>query len=211
MFKIIAGSMYCFIIAAKFLFVKKTLLLFLFSIAVVFSKAQLIKLASRDNAFEDALGKIVIEFKNNFNNIQGSKLPAEVDADTYTSKICLPAAVGCKIMRYHSVEDKSASWQAAMYAGDNHDEALKRYKKTFSAVKKTKINGIEATVTGFEGQLESVDENVKFAVSSLRLKTKDNHYKNLVAEVELSSNYDGWEVHLNIYSKKADAETENLQ
>jgi len=182
---------------------KKTLLILILLVTVLCCNAQTSKPVSQDHVFGDALNKIVADFKNNFVSLQGAKLPAEVDADTYRSKVCLPAALGCKIMRYHSVEDNSASWQAATYAGDNYDDALKMYKKTFALVKKTKVKGPDAAGNNFEGKLESTDENVRFAVSSLRLKTNDHLYKNLVAEVELMSNYNGWEVHLNIYTKKA--------
>lgn len=162
-------------------------------------------------AFSEALGKIVLDFTFNFVNLQGARIPAEIEADAYKSKICMPAAIGCKVMRYRSVEDKSASWQAALYAGDSFDEALKAYKKLFSQVKKTTVKGIEATACGFDGQMDAVDENVGFAVSSLRLKTKDKRYKNLVADVEIASGYTGWEVHLNVYTKKLVAESDEMQ
>jgi hypothetical protein len=106
------------------------------------------------------------------------------------------------------VEDNSASWQGIMYAGDNFDNAMKVYKSTFAQVKKAAVSGIENKAAGFEGKIETPDENVRFAVSSLRLKTTDKKLKDLVAEVELSNSYGGWEVHLNIYSKKYQREKE---
>ncbi len=191
---------------------KKTMILLIFSAAALCSKAQLVKTTSQDYGFGDALNKIVAGFSTNFLSIQGDKLPAEIDADTYRSTVCLPGALGCKIMRYHSLEDQSASWQAGIYGGGNYDEALKLYKKTFGLIKKTRVKTSDPAGNSFEGQLENVDENVRFSVSSLRLKTNDQLYKNLVAEVELISNYNGWEVHLNIYTKKAEATREdNMQ
>ena len=59
--------------------------------------------------------------------------------------------------------------------------------------------------------MDAVDENVGFAVSSLRLKTTDRRYKNMVAEVEVTSGYTGWEVHLNVYTKKIVEEKEEIQ
>ena len=64
------------------------------------------------------------------------------------------------------------------------------------------MKGIENKAVSFEGEMENPDENVRFAVSGLRLKTTDKIYRNLSAEIELTNNYEGWEVHLNIYSKK---------
>ncbi len=164
------------------------------------------KTPSADALFSDAISKVVLDFTHNFLNIQGNKLPAEADADTYRSKACPPAAIGCRVMRYRSVQDKSASWQAAMYTGESFDEALKAYKKLFGQVKKTTVKGIEGGT--FEGTLETVDENVGFASSTLRLKTKDRHYKDMVAEVAITSTYTNWEVSINIYTKKQIAEEE---
>jgi hypothetical protein len=47
-------------------------------------------------------------------------------------------------------------------------------------------------------------------VSSLRLKTADIRYTNFVADIELVNNYDGWEVHLNLYKKKKDTDGGNM-
>ena len=167
---------------------------------------------SADAAFAETINKVVLDFTNNFINIQGSKIPADVDVDSYKSKWCLPGALGCKIMRYRSVEDKSASWQAGLYEGESFNDALKLYKKVYEQIKKSPVKGIDITAAGFDGKMETVDENVGFAVSSLRLKTKNKLYKNLVAEVEITSSYTGWEVRLNVYTKKMiEEEKEEMQ
>lgn len=182
---------------------KKTFFTLLFTYCTFLSYSQQQpKPASPDAAFSDAINKIVLDFTHNFTHIQGAKIPADVDADSYKSKICVPGAVGCKIMRYHSEEDKSASWQAGLYEGESFEEALKMYKKIYNQLKKTSVKGIDAMAATFNGKMENVDENVGFAVSSLRLKTKNKLYKDLVAEVEITSNYTGWEVKLNIFTKK---------
>ena len=182
---------------------KKISLLFLLSSAILFSNAQFLKKAvTPSSSFADSLSKIVLDFKNNFSRIQSAALPAQPDVETYLSKVCLPMAVHCVIYRYHSVQDKTGSWQAIMYAGESFEEAMKVYKNTFKQIKKTTINGIANKVASFDGEMENADENVRFAVSSLRLKTDDKMYKKLVAEIELSNSYEGWEVHLNIYGKK---------
>jgi hypothetical protein len=164
--------------------------------------AQQPKPVSADAAFTEALNKVVQDFTSNFIHIQGAKMPADAGADSYQSKVCIPASLGCKIMRYRSVQDKTANWQAGLYEGENFEEALKVYKKTFSQVKKTVVRGVATAAAGFDGKLEPVDESIGFAVSTLRLKTTNKTYKDLVAEVEITSNYTGWEVRLNIYTKK---------
>ena len=189
---------------------KKNLLTPLFFLLLATANAQLLKKPSIATNFSDSLSKIVIDFKNNFAKLQASPLSPLPDAEVYRSRICLPGGKQCVIYRYHSNEDHSANWQSLMYAGESFDEAIKPYTKTFTEVKKTKVN-VNGKPSPFNGDMEKTDENVRFAVSSLRLKTDDATYKNLVAEVELTNNYGGWEVHLNIYSKplpKKEAEDE---
>jgi hypothetical protein len=190
---------------------KKPALLIISFFAVAITQAQLLKQPiPKSNSFEDSLNKVVIDFANNFKNLQSTRLLAEIDADTYLSTICLPGAVHCTIMRYHSVVDNSASWQAVVYAGESYEEAVMAYKKIFGQVKKSKVRGIDNSSADFEGTIETADENVRFAVSSLRLKTADIRYTNFVADIELVNNYDGWEVHLNLYKKKKDTDGGNM-
>jgi len=191
---------------------KKTLLTTFLCIVVFLSHAQIIKPAIKaNNAFADSLTEIVTDYSNNFKNIQGDLLPAEIDADTYLSKIGLPGATGCVIKRYHSVVDNSASWQAVLFTSDSYEEAVKYYKKVFTQIKKIKVKGINSSTGVFEGTMEKLDENVRFSVSSLRLKTPDFRYRNFAADIELVNNYDGWEVHLNLYKKKKDTEGGNIE
>ncbi|MFT3678962.1 MAG: hypothetical protein QM791_01740 [Ferruginibacter sp.] len=181
---------------------KKQLLPILFCLCTAFANAQLIKKPAPSGNFSDSLFKIVSDFRNNFSKLQGKALTPQPEAEVYRSTICLPGSKHCVIYRFRSVEDKTASWQGLMYAGEDFEEALKAYKNTFNQVKKSKMNNIAGKPAPFEGEMDKPDDNVRFAVSSLRLKTGDGVYKNMVAEVELSNNYNGWEVHLNIYTKK---------
>lgn len=182
---------------------KKIIWLLIPLFCITKSNAQLIKkLNPAGGAFSDALSKIVIDFRNNFYSVQGNALPSLPDAEIFKSTVCLPSAEHCVIYRYHSVEDKNASWQSIMYTGESFDDALKAYKNAFNQVKKTQVKGITDKTVSFDGKMDNPDENLRFSVSSLRLKTDDLTYRDLVAEVEMTNSYEGWEVHLNVYSKK---------
>lgn len=182
---------------------KKIFFLLLLSAGTLFGHAQFFKKTSATTgSFADSLSKIVLDFNNNFNHLQGAALPVQPELESYLSTICLPQAVHCIINRYHSVQDKTGSFQAIMYTGESFEDAIKMYKNTFRQIKNTTVKGIENKAIPFNGEMENPDENVRFAVSELRLKTLDKIYRNLSAEIELTNNYEGWEVHLNIYSKK---------
>ena len=185
---------------------KKLTLLTVLCTAFYFAGAQATRPAANNNAFADSLTLIVADFASNFKNLQGERLPGEVDADLYQSTAGLPGAVYCTIKRYHSKIDNSASWQCVAYTGENYEDAAKAYKKIFSQVKSTRLKGIGTPSSSFEGSMETADENVRFAVSTLKIKTTDWHFANLVADVELMGSYAGWEVHLSLYYKRKDTD-----
>jgi hypothetical protein len=166
----------------------------------LFSNAQFYKSFVPSPAFTDSLNRIVADFRHNYHSIQGEALGSQNDVDTYQSKNSLPGAVECFIYRFHSVQDTTASFQAVMYKGDSFKEAVKIYKNTFRLVNKTKLK----PSGGFTGQMEEPNESMRFISSSMKANTSDDAYKNYIAEVEILNSYDGWEVHLNLHTKKDD-------
>ena len=190
---------------------KKLLLISLLSFLALFSKAQIIKSAKPTEIFSKALSIIVLDYKNNFVNIQQKELAGSVGNNIFNSSVCLPGALHCTITRYNSLQDKSASWQATLFAGESYEEALKAYKNIFNQVKHTSITGIDKKLAGFEGVMEKPDENIRFTVSALKLNATDIQYKKFTAEIELTNNMEGWEVNLNLYRKKADTEGNTIE
>ncbi len=85
-----------------------------------------------------------------------------------------------------------------MYKGDDFKEAGKIYKNVFRLVKKSQIKWIDKTFVGFTGEMEKPAETLRFTVSTLNFTLEDKRYKNFQADVEMISNYSGWEVHLNL-------------
>lgn len=73
---------------SKYASMKKISFLFLlaFSATHVFAQQQTAKSPSADAAFADALNKVIQDFTSNFIHIQGDKMPADVDADTYKDR-----------------------------------------------------------------------------------------------------------------------------
>jgi len=183
---------------------KKITTLFICIISLLFTQAQIYKSTQSSTSFNDSLTEIVINFKNGFKLIQGKELAPETGMEVYQSIITLPGTLHCDISRYHSKFDTTASWQGVMYEGDNYEDAVKIYKKTFSLINKSRIKWFDKSIVSFKGQLEKPNENISFSISILQLNVTDAQYKNFVAEIELTSSYSGWEVHLNLHSKKDD-------
>ena len=172
----------------------------------LFSSAQFYKTIRPDNSFSDSLSRIVYDFKKNFYPIQGKQLTSQVMADVYQSNVGVPGAIHCVIQRYHSEEDTTASFQAIMFEGELYEDAAEVYKNTIKQLKKVKLKFGESNHGAFIGEIEVPDESLNFTVTHLRLSIADKDYKYFYAEVEITNNYNGWEVHLNLHNKKSDRE-----
>lgn len=181
----------------------KTFILLLTLITANICKAQFYRSLLPSPGFTDSLNKLVDDFSTNYYNIQGDVVSEQEDVDVYKSKKSLPGALQSSIMRFHSDTDTSASLQLLMYKGDDYKEAEKIYKNTFRLVNKAKLN-IKSGTASFSGVLEEPDESLRFASSSLKINLTDKLYKNFIAEVEIVNDFAGWEVHLNLQSKKDD-------
>ena len=165
------------------------------------SFAQWHKPVASSPGFSAALEKIVLDFRNNFRNIQGDVLQKEGETEIYESAVKLPGAVDCKIIRFHSALDTTASWQATLYKGEEYNEAINAYQNTFNFVKKSRLRWVDGSNVSFSGSIQPARNDVRFTVSTLQLLQDDERYKNFEAQVELVSNLDGWEVHVNLHKK----------
>lgn len=184
---------------------KTTVLSLLFFCSIQFTHAQFYKSILPSEAFSDSLAIVVQDFKKNFSTIEGKQLPSQGEMDVYRSKVGIPGALHCSIFRFHSLEDTTASWQAVMYEGDSYENAVKIYKNIFKQLKKSKMKWVDKSTISFMGEIDEPDENVRFTVTSLRLNIIDIPYRSFFGEIELTSTYDGWEVHLNLHNRKNDA------
>ena len=171
-----------------------------------FCDAQIYKSIAPSPEFGIALQKIVLDFRNNFSNIQGNNISEQGEADLYESTIKLPGALECVIYNFHSKADTTASWQGIMYRGDDYREASRTYENVFRIVKKSQVKWIDKSYIGFSGTLEKPSEDLRFKVSTLRFLLDDNRYKKFSADVEIVSTYDGWEVRLNLQTRKEDSD-----
>ena len=178
---------------------KRILILFAFFISLsFFSSAQFFK---SSGAFGDSLSAIVNSYATNFRSIQGKAMLHQEDPEMFQSTISLPGSSQCIISRYRSIKDTSASWQAVLYTGDDFNQARKIYRNTFTSLKKTAIKLAGNAAVHFEGTLEDPEENLRFASTSLRLKTSQPLFEQFYTEIGLTnSNYE-WIVVVNIFSK----------
>lgn len=150
--------------------------------------------------FATGLQKIARAFPVNYSNIQGAALSSDGNSSTFASLVCFTGAISCEIRKYTSVKDRSASWTALLYEGEDFSEAAKTYRNTCSNLRKTTVDIGGGQTLGFNGSTTPPNESLRFTGTKLKTACKHSGFLKLIAAVELVSNYIGWEVRLNLYS-----------
>lgn len=172
---------------------------------IQFSQAQLLNKILPASPFSDSLSKVVENFQQNYNGIQGIALPPDEDRDIFASTVGLPGASSCVIFRFHSKQDTTASWQALLYEGEDFKDASKAYKNAIKHLKQTKFK-VGIRKISFEGETVNPSESLRFTTSIFKPTEYTDIYKNFIAEVEMLNSMEGWIVKINLHSRKADTE-----
>jgi hypothetical protein len=172
------------------------------------SSAQLYKSFLPSPQFTKALETIVLDFRLDYKNIQGSLVESLGQVDTYESTVKIPGSANCRILRFHSAMDTTACFQAMVYSGDDYKEAVRAYENTVRLVKKSNMHWVDRSIISFKGELVAAREDLRFTTSRLMLTLDDERYKGFKAEIELvATQLDHWEVQLNL-SKEIDVMAE---
>ncbi len=168
------------------------------------SFCQFYKVVSSSPEFSDAISKIVIDFRFNFQNIQGEQIAKQGSSETYSCNVVIPGAIETFIFQYNSKVDTTASVQAIMFKSDDYKSAAKKYTELFKMLKRTQIRWIDKSYVNFKGDFQKPSEEIRFASSTLGFDLNDERYDNFTVDVEMVSNYSGWVVNMNLQTKKKD-------
>jgi hypothetical protein len=156
--------------------------------------------------FVDAIDAVLGDLPNNLRYVSGELILAEGEADSYVSLVALPDAENCRVMRYHSVEDTTASWQAKMFSGGDFGAASRKYQQLFQQLKVCYVRLPDGSIYYLEGTWQPAREGVTFTTSTLKLRTDDQRFRDVEVELELVYQLADWAVNINIVTKKPDDE-----
>lgn len=166
--------------------------------------SQFYKVVSGSPDFSDAISKIVLDFRYNFQNIQGEQIAKQGSSETYACNILIPGAIETYIYQYNSKIDTTGSVQVVMFRSDDFKSAAKKYSELFKMLKRTQIRWVDKSYVGFKGDFQKPSEEIRFASSSLGFDLNDERYDDFKVDVELVSSYTGWVVNINFQTKKKD-------
>ena len=181
---------------------KKTLNILVMTLCVLFLRAQLPVPVQTD--FSQSLQRIFFDFPNNFRNIQGDLYVDEAEYEKYISTISLPGVQNCMITHYHSVVDRTSSWQGLAIESEDYEEAAAKYAALCQQIKLSNITLTDGSFLNLEGKFEPAKESNKFTTSTYHLANANENFKNVKIEVELLAQVTHWKVVVNVFSKRSD-------
>jgi len=110
------------------------------------------------------------------------------------------------VTRYHSVEDTTASWQAKMYSGGDYDAAARKYAQLYQQLKTCYVRLPDGSIYYLEGTWAPAKEKITFTTSTLKVRTSDQRFRDVVVQLELVYQLADWAVNINIVTKRPDDE-----
>jgi hypothetical protein len=185
----------------KFLLINCTFLICLIGHAQIYKSV-----LAPSAAFTDSLQKIVLDFRYDFHRIEDSMIGGGGDYETYGSKVTLPGSTDCQILRFHSVQDTTAAFEATLYQGDNYNDAVKCYRNLVRMLKRSRMKWFDNSLVSFTGSEKDPNPDLNFTITTLSLDTSDPRYKDFYAQVELISEMLNWKVDVSFSNKRSDTE-----
>jgi hypothetical protein len=156
--------------------------------------------------FVDAIDAVLGDLPNNFRYVTGELLLAEGEVDSYASLVTVPDAENCIVTRYHSVEDTTASWQAKMFSGEDYGAAVRKYEQLYQQLKTCYVRLPDSSIYYLEGAWAPAREGIRFTTSTLKVRTSDQRFRDVMVQLELVYQLSDWAVNINIVTKKPDDE-----
>jgi len=156
--------------------------------------------------FPSVIDAVLRDFPHNLQHITGELVLAQGEFEHYASVLALPESQRCIITRWHSTQDTTVSWQAAMITTDEFSKADHVYRELYRKLQQCYIQLTDGTVVYLKGVWEPAKESAAFTTSTLRVAVDDQRYKEVRVELELVYQLAEWGVNINIFSKKPDDE-----
>ncbi len=153
-------------------------------------------------SIQPALNEVVQDYFRHFQESLGKKESQSEDFAVFESKIKLPGALSCVILKYPSPE--AYIWTAVMSEDEDFQVAAKKYKRYFSQINNQKFspNGIEKYV--LSGQFDEADVSRSFASTLLQLGTLQNGLNHFFIDLGIQYEFPNWVVKISMYEKVPD-------
>ena len=146
--------------------------------------------------------KVARDLYEGFNNTKGDTLGYSNSVITFKSKVVPAGATECTVIQHPY--PNSYSWQAVMFASEDFDEAVSKYKNYYKQLFGSMITFNDNTSYKLTGEYDLPDDGRSFAASMLKLDEPGEKLKAFKIEIGLNYTFPEWSVSILVYEKMAD-------
>jgi hypothetical protein len=104
------------------------------------------------------------------------------------------------------VEDTTASWQAKMFSSGDYGAAVRKYEQLYQQLKTCYLRLPDGSMYYLDGTWAPAREGIRFTTSTLKVRTSDQRFRDVMVQLELVYQLSDWAVNINIVTKKPDDE-----
>jgi hypothetical protein len=159
----------------------------------------------REEPFSQVMEAVLHDFPYNYRNISGDLVLDQAEIENYASLVQLPGASECIVTRYHSEEDSTASWQAKMFHSEDFKAVSAQYRDLYRQLKNCYLRLVDGSLIYLDAEWEAPTEEKSFVMSSFRLITGDERYKEMKIDLEMVYQFPEWTININVAGKKDDS------
>ena len=153
------------------------------------------------NTTNSALQKVIEDYPNNFSNIKGEMLMANVQTTDFGSKVCIPG-IACVLTQYSAAKRPVYSWRAELLEEESFDDAKKRFKELYNQIRNTiiKIEGEKPFI--LNGSYQAPTEDRKFNTVVFQLLPAGRDMEKLHVELSMNHMITHWKIMLTVYERE---------
>lgn len=159
----------------------------------------------KSSTFNQTIQHVLSDIPHNLRTVTGELLFSEAGTEYYESTVRMPGAERSTVLKYNSIEDSTASWNAKMFASDDFKKAAAQYKTLYKQLKATQLRLVDGSIIFVSGEFDTPAEEKDILMSTLRLNTGDKRYKDVKMDLEMIYQFPEWIININIGSKKKDS------
>ena len=178
------------------------------SLLLTFFYASTVAQEAFSNNTMAALEKVIQDYPNRFNNIQGDVIIRNPQTTEYQSKVQIAGSSSCTVTRYSSSRNDVYSWACIILKTEDFSAAKNKFDEIFNQIKNSiiKLHGEKPYI--LNGQYENPNDEKKFTTIIFELLPAVGEMKKIKVDLSLQYEVTEWKISLSVYDgEKSQNET----
>ncbi len=158
-------------------------------------------LLNLNNDVKNVVIKVIEDFPDHLNNINGDVIDKDVQSITFTSLVNIPGADSGIIIHNGNLNDNIYSWKETVFRSEDFDAAKTKFHEYFRKIKGTAVSIGDAKIIFDAGYNEPQDAK-QFTTVLFMAHPQTEQLKDVVIDLSLHYLIDDWQISIGVYEHK---------